>query len=342
MLIGLAAIVVAYSADAPPTFHQIDFSGQMTYVVSAVSDPRTITVESDGTVQKVRLAGLRAPGPGQSPSYLTSLLSGESVYMFPATEEDERRTDSALCRYVYRVPDGLFINAELIRQGHGLVDDTRHFYDDQFHKLEAFARSRRTGQWRIAANIAKPPTTSAPADARSGISSEVKAEGFRGIPWGATKEAVESQEKAPRIRDLGDILVYSDRVAGLPAQVGYVFADGKLVIGKYRFTVEHVNGNAFLDDFDKIHILLEKKYGKAKTCESFWRRDLYRSDATRWGMAIAVGDLSRYAVWELADTTLCLALSGDNFEISLVLEYSSRAHEALYRDSLTRTNSDGL
>jgi micrococcal nuclease len=49
--------------------------------------------------------------------FLTNLLKGESVYAV----YDQERTDryGRTLAYLFRAPDGLFVNAEIIRQGYG-------------------------------------------------------------------------------------------------------------------------------------------------------------------------------------------------------------------------------
>ena len=50
---------------------------------------------------------------------MKNLLSGESVYL----RFDAKRTDiyGRLLAYLYRAPDGLFVNLEIVRQGYGRV-----------------------------------------------------------------------------------------------------------------------------------------------------------------------------------------------------------------------------
>jgi hypothetical protein len=46
-------------------------------------------------------------------------------------------------------------------------------------------------------------------------------------------------------------------------------------------------------------------------------------------MAVGRGDLKRYAIWETAETTVLLALTGENYDITLQVEYSARAFSEL-------------
>ena len=50
--------------------------------------------------------------------------------------------------YIYRSPDGLFVNAEIIKQGYGNVYTRGTYkYKDHFLSLEKHARDSQKGIW---------------------------------------------------------------------------------------------------------------------------------------------------------------------------------------------------
>jgi micrococcal nuclease len=75
------------------------------------------------------------------------LLRGERVRLERDVEERDRY--GRLLAYVYRVSDGLFVNAELVRQGYAQVltiaPDVRH--SARFEALAREARRRGRGLW---------------------------------------------------------------------------------------------------------------------------------------------------------------------------------------------------
>lgn len=111
---------------------------------------------------------------------------------------------------------------------------------------------------------------------------------------------------------------------------------------KYIFVTEHTNRNDFLCDFENLSELLQKKYGHAKSENTFWKDDLYQDDFQEWGTAVAAGHMSRYASWETPTTEICHALSGDNFEIDHQIEYQSTQLKEMEESSIVQKTLNDL
>lgn len=139
-----------------------DFSDVAAVAVVEVVSGDSIVVESRRGRVAVRCLGVqvrRSDDTAREPAheFLTHLLTGEEVYLKyerPAhSEEDPRRA------YVFRAPDGLFVNAELIRQGYAAVDATvATRFREEFEVCERRARASAKGIWAIL-NAARPPAT---------------------------------------------------------------------------------------------------------------------------------------------------------------------------------------
>jgi micrococcal nuclease len=136
--------------------------------VVAVLDGDTIVISGG---EKVRYAGLDTPEsrhPDKLPEYCghaafeanRRLVVGKTVRL----EFDERRRDKygRLLAYVY--VDGLFVNAELIRQGYARVstykDNQRH--REAFESLQQSAIGMRRGLWGGCVDLRVPPAQSKP------------------------------------------------------------------------------------------------------------------------------------------------------------------------------------
>lgn len=131
------------------------------YPVLRVVDGDTIVIKLDGAQTKVRLIGVDTPETvhpqkpveayGKEASRFTeNLLRGEQVYM--EYEPGANRLDKygRLLAYVYRAPDGLFVNLEIIRQGYGHAYTKYPFqYMDLFRDAERKARESQKGLWRV-------------------------------------------------------------------------------------------------------------------------------------------------------------------------------------------------
>ena len=147
---------------------------------------------------------------------------------------------------------------------------------------------------------------------------------FRKTNWNFTKNQVKAAETSESIMDESNILGYLTTVAGLDCTLGYYFADNSLYKGAYIFSEEHSNKNDYLNDFAKLKVLLKEKYGEPQTDEVNWKNSLYQDDKEDYGLAISIGHLELYSIWETEKTSIQLIIDGDNYEINLRAIYSSK------------------
>ena len=107
-----------------------NFATDTVYQVIQVIDGDTVQINYNGILTNVQLIGADTPEFSRSnksvedyakeaSNFTKNLLHGESVYLrFDARKKDKI---GRLLAYLYRVPDGLFVNLEIIRQGYGRV-----------------------------------------------------------------------------------------------------------------------------------------------------------------------------------------------------------------------------
>ena len=157
--------------------------------------------------------------------------------------------------------------------------------------------------------------------------------GFRGHIWGTSEKEVRENENWEFVGEKDNRIGYKGEIAGLPVFATYVFAQDKLVKGVYFFIQEHTNLNLYLNDFYRIRDLLFEKYGASTGTEMIWNRDLYKKNKTKWGFAIARGDLTVITRWEFLDTKIMLMLYGDNFDVRMSLEYASKGFAPLLENT---------
>lgn len=148
---------------------------------------------------------------------------------------------------------------------------------------------------------------------------------FRKVRWGATPETVKSSEKLSPLFDKENLVGYESELVGMKCLIGYLFTNEVLTRGRYLMKEKHSNKNDFLNDYLKLKKLLTKKYGKpTHSDDKTWYNDLYKSDFKNWGFAISLGHLSLKNSWYTPDTEIHLNLSGDNYKIKHLLEYTSK------------------
>ncbi|TSA23524.1 hypothetical protein D4R71_08350 [bacterium] len=146
---------------------------------------------------------------------------------------------------------------------------------------------------------------------------------FRNTKWGMNLSEVKKTENNAPILEKDDLLVYKDFVAELECEVIYIFTENKLVRAKYIFKETHTNKNDYILDFENLKKLLNKKYNEPYFSKQ-WKNDLYKNDYDQWGFAISIGHLLYFAEWSILNSSVKLILQGENYEIGLQLEYSSK------------------
>jgi micrococcal nuclease len=159
---GLGLVAMGQAAGTPklPVFQAPNFSKLTICPVVRVIDGDTIVVQGDANAQvTVRLIGVDTPETvhptkpveeyGKEASRFTgNLLKGEKVYLAYEGQNPALDKYGRTLAYIYRAPDGLFVNAELIRQGYAHAYIAYPFrYLEQFRQLEQFARQAEKGLW---------------------------------------------------------------------------------------------------------------------------------------------------------------------------------------------------
>lgn len=142
-----------------PTIENPNFSRAVSYPVERIVDGDTFSVKIDGKSVTVRMIGVDTPETvhpskpvqayGKEASrFTTNLLTGERVFLLYEGDRPEKDKYGRTLAYAYRAPDGLFVNAEIIRQGYGHVYTVYPFkHLEQFRELAQFAMNKKKGLW---------------------------------------------------------------------------------------------------------------------------------------------------------------------------------------------------
>jgi len=130
--------------------------------VVRVVDGDTIRVRLDGHTERVRYIGVDTPEsvkPGtpvqcyakRAAAANAALVAGRSVRLVGDVEQRDRY--GRLLAYVYREPDGAFVNAQLVRDGYArtLTIAPNVAHARQFAQLAQAARRGGRGLWRACA-----------------------------------------------------------------------------------------------------------------------------------------------------------------------------------------------
>lgn len=137
-------------------------AGQTVGQVARVVDGDTVQVRLDGRRERVRYIGVDTPesvkprSPVQcfakrASAFNSHLVAGERVRL--VTDAERRDRYGRLLAYVYRVRDGLFVNAELVRRGYArtLTISPNVAHAAELRRLAAAARRTGRGLWSACA-----------------------------------------------------------------------------------------------------------------------------------------------------------------------------------------------
>lgn len=145
-----------------------DFTRMPTCEVLAVRAGNLLVARVDGAETTVRLIGTYIPasGPAGDEARLFSarLLQGESVYLEYDPNWPQCDRDGRLWAYVYRVPDGLAVNLELVRGGYARVSSAEPFAQEPlFRAYESVAHRAQKGLWNARTPHVDTPPAPQPA-----------------------------------------------------------------------------------------------------------------------------------------------------------------------------------
>lgn len=155
LVLILALAQAAWALTSPVVTRVVDGD---TIIVSGVGSVRLIGVDTPETVdprKPVQFFGAEAS------AYTRTTAQGKQVRL----EYDTQRTDKygRTLAYVY-LPDGVLLNAEIIRQGYGHAYTVFPFrYLEQFRQYEREAREAQRGLWATT-NVAPVEATAATAN----------------------------------------------------------------------------------------------------------------------------------------------------------------------------------
>ena len=166
---------------------------------------------------------------------------------------------------------------------------------------------------------------------------------FRKTKWGMSKKQIKEIEGDDVYFENDGLLVYDNiKVAGYPAQLGYIFTQNKLVRSKYNFIQKHSNENDFITDYKDLKSKLTKKYGKPTSDDHYWPQTLYKDNPEKWGFAISLGHHAYFTEWQNKDTQILLYLTGENYKIDLGIEYTSKEYEELEEEEKEKEHLNDL
>ena len=152
LLTIFGCVSVYYSDNGLLPYPDVEFADAATFPVLKVIDVATVEIHYEDSPKVVKLIGVKVPetmhpdnsleiARAEAAAFLHNLLLGESVYLHFEADAPEQA-------YLYRAPDELFVNLEVVRQGYAQVNAQATFkHLELFVHYEERARTAEKGLW---------------------------------------------------------------------------------------------------------------------------------------------------------------------------------------------------
>lgn len=164
-----APLFAQESPTSAPSLFPTNLASLPAFKVVRPGEGNRLVILNDGRPLTVRLAGVDLPSDNEpyaleTRAFVGNLLRGETVHLESA-RSGAKIADGAEV-YVFRAPDGLFVNLELVRQGYGTTTPAiADPYAPAFRRFQAAAVENERGIWGPAAGKRPAPRADASAGA---------------------------------------------------------------------------------------------------------------------------------------------------------------------------------
>ena len=146
---------------------------------------------------------------------------------------------------------------------------------------------------------------------------------FRYTKWGMTpEEDIASETMAPIEKD-ETLIKYNTQILNKNVELLYVFAQNKLIGASYKLDENYLNSERFIKTYTRFKEELKKKYGLPNKEITHWKNDAFKSDRSKWGIALSLGYLEYFTFWETPGTTVSCGLKEKNYYVLCSIEYWS-------------------
>ena len=146
---------------------------------------------------------------------------------------------------------------------------------------------------------------------------------FRYTRWGMTPEEVIASETMAPIEKNEKMIKYKTQILDKNVELLYLFAQDKLIGASYRLDENYLNSERFIKTYARFKEELIKKYGQPNKEITHWKNDAFKSDRSKWGIALSLGYLEYFTFWETPGTTVSCGLKENNYNVLCSVEYWS-------------------
>lgn len=155
------------------------------------------------------------------------------------------------------------------------------------------------------------------------------------------EDIIKAEGAEPTYNIMNYVLYQGIQTAGMNSQIFYVMDDDG-TIGMCAIYIEekHTEPQLHVFDYNKIDDLLIEKYGTPSEPKDItYFDDLFMDDPDKLGLAVCCGDALVTTRWTLDGLHIVHGLSGDNYEFSHLITYTS---VPLEEQNLSSSKGSGL
>ena len=146
---------------------------------------------------------------------------------------------------------------------------------------------------------------------------------FRYTRWGMTPEEVIASETMAPIEKDETMIKYNTQLLDKNVELLYLFAQNKLIGASYKLDENYLNSERFIKTYTRFKEQLIKKYGPPIKEITHWKNDAFKSDRSKWGIALSLGYLEYFTFWETPGTTVSCGLKEKNYYVLCSVDYWS-------------------
>ena len=146
---------------------------------------------------------------------------------------------------------------------------------------------------------------------------------FRHTNWGMSPEEVIASETMAPIEKDEKMIKYKTQILDKNVELLYLFAQNKLIGASYKLDENYLNSERFIKTYTRFKEELVKKYGQPAKEITHWKNDAFKSDRSKWGIALSLGYLEYFTFWETPGTTVSCGLKENNYYVLCSVEYWS-------------------
>ena len=152
---------------------------------------------------------------------------------------------------------------------------------------------------------------------------------FRHTNWGMSPEEVIASETMAPIEKDEKMIKYKTQILDKNVELLYLFAQNKLIGASYKLDENYLNSERFIKTYTRFKEELVKKYGQPAKEITHWKNDAFKSDRSKWGIALSLGYLEYFTFWETPGTTVSCGLKENNYYVLCSVEYWSMEFSSL-------------